>query len=111
MGAWPHSGRGGAVLPADLTVEHHGHDHPEDLQGRPENGERVSPAPSSGTTPEGGSGADQQDGDAEGDPQHHLQVALHPFHAPVDAVLQDTSHRSDTRGTRGRSPGGVLTAE
>lgn len=26
------SGRGGGVLPADLAVEHHGHDHPEDLR-------------------------------------------------------------------------------
>lgn len=47
-GAWPHSGRGaGAVLPANLAVEHHGHDHPEDLRGRGDKGQPrpLSPPP------------------------------------------------------------------
>lgn len=53
------------------------------------------------------SGADQQDGDAEGDSQHQLQVVLHPFHALVDAVLQDRRHHTGQRG-EGHT-GGVLT--
>lgn len=40
---------GGTVLPADLTVENHGEDHAKN----------------------------QQDGDGEGDSQHHLHVFLH----------------------------------
>lgn len=36
---------------------------------------------------------DQQDGDGEGDAQHHLQIVLHPFHALIVAVLWDTRGR------------------
>lgn len=113
-GAWPHSGRGGAVLPANLTVEHHGHDHPENLREDEIKVSVVAPPPfSSIMTAEAvregrrRSGADQQDGDAEGDSQHQLQVVLHPFHALVDAVLQDRRHHTGQRG-EGHT-GGILT--
>lgn len=43
------SGSDGGVLPSNLAVENHGQDHPEN----------------------------QQDGDGEGDSQHHLHVFLH----------------------------------
>lgn len=40
--------------------------------------------------------ADQQDGDGEGDSQHHLQVFLHPLHDLVVAGLQDETMTSSS---------------